>query len=473
MPVNIFRKSHSAKSKYVADQGVEPLSDDPHERLVQRIERTHIERVAIERIKPNLRNAKKHPAKQISLLAENIKKFGFTNPLLIDEDDVLLCGHARLEAAKRSKLTELPVIRLTYLSGAEKRALAIADNKLAELGEWDLDILEEELKFLFDPAVDLTFDPEIIGFDTVEVDQILTEQPEQERRDPADQVEPIDTDALPVTRLGDLWVCGEHAVLCGNALEVGSYRAVLNGTAADLVFADFPYNVPNAGHVTDRQGVREFPMAHGEMTAEQFTEFLHTAATHLKGFSREGAVHYYCIDWRHLYELLTATKPVFGEPKNTIVWAKTNAGMGSFYRSQHEFILVCVTPGAPPVNNFGLGSKGRYRSNLWRYPGFNAFGRDRDKSLAMHPTLKPVRLVADALMDCSNRGDIVLDPFAGSGTTMIAAERTGRRARLIELDSLYCDLIVRRWQAFTGELARLADTDKTFDEVSAERPQTQ
>jgi len=210
-------------------------------------------------------------------------------------------------------------------------------------------------------------------------------------------------------------------------------------------------------------------MAAGEMTSEAFIAFNRAFCTNLLHCLAAGAVVYLCMDWRHLPELRAAADPVFGALKNHIVWVKSNAGMGSFYRSQHEMLLVYVTPGGRPTNNFGLGGKGRYRTNVWKYPGFNAFGRDRDESLAMHPTVKPVALVKDALLDCSNRGGIVLDPFGGSGTTMIAAESTGRRARLIEIDPLYSDLIVRRWQAFSGKLARLADTNETFDEVSARR----
>jgi hypothetical protein len=290
------------------------------------------------------------------------------------------------------------------------------------MGEWDFEILEEELRDLTDPTLDLDFDISMIGFETPEIDQLLvTKQPDQPRRDPVDEIGPIDLNVPPVTRRGDLWNCGENRLFCGDSLDVSSYRAVMNGGVANIVFADPPYNVPNAGHVTDREGVREFPMAVGEMSREQFTEFLHTAAGHIRTFCCAGAVCYMCMDWRHLRELLDATHPVFGEPRNLIVWAKSNAGMGSFYRSQHELIFPFVVPGASPTNNFGLGGKGRYRSNVWNYPGFNGFGHDRDTALAMHPTVKPVAMVADALMDCSNRGDIVLDPFGGSGTTMIAA----------------------------------------------------
>lgn len=243
----------------------------------------------------------------------------------------------------------------------------------------------------------------------------------------------------------------------------------MGNDVADIVFTDPPYNVPNVGHVTSRRNVREFPMAAGELSPAKFTHFLNESFSAIARHIRPGAVLFACMDWHHLGELRTACDQIFGAPRNMIVWVKSNAGMGSFYRSHYELILAYVRPGAKPINNFGLGGKGRYRTNVWQYPGANAFGRDRDKHLAMHPTVKPVALVADALKDCSNRRDIVLDPFGGSGTTMIAAERTGRSARLIEYDPLYCDVIVQRWQSATGRTARLAETDETFDQVRARR----
>ena len=235
-----------------------------------------------------------------------------------------------------------------------------------------------------------------------------------------------------------------------------------------MVFTDPPYNVANAGHVTKRDDVREFAMAAGEMSPQEFTSFLTIVFGHVLAWMNPGAVGFFCMDWRHLPELWAAAGPFFGPLKNLIIWVKSNAGLGSFYRSQHETISVYNAPGKP-INNFGLGAKGRHRTNVWKYPGLSSFGRGRDETLAMHPTVKPTAMVVDAIKDCSNRGGIVLDPFAGSGTTMIAAERTKRRARLMEIDPLYCDTIVQRWQAFTGKTARLSETNETFEEVKARR----
>jgi DNA modification methylase len=415
-----------------------PLPLDKRIRLDARIRVECVEIIAIDDLKPNPRNAKKHPDRQIALLRDNFEQFGFTNPILVDEKCNILAGHARYIAARQAGFTHLPVIRHSHLSPAKKRAFAIADNKLAELGEWDLEILSEELSFLFDPQTELSFDPRSIGFETVEVDQILGEQIDNERVDPADEVPVLNSHEPPVTITGDVWTTEQHRLICGDATNKEHYLALMEAELAEIVFTDPPYNVPNAGHVTGREGVREFAMAHGEMTSDQFTAFLSIIFKNTLDRMADGAVGYFCMDWRHLLELQAAADPLFGALKNLIVWVKSNAGMGSFYRSQHELICVYAAPGRS-INNFGLGGKGRHRTNVWKYPGFNSFGRGRDKALAMHPTVKPVAMVADALMDCSNRGGIVLDPFGGSGTTMIAAERTGRRARLMEIDPLYCD----------------------------------
>lgn len=438
-------------------------------RLKESIEATKIDVALTESLQPNPRNARKHSARQVALLVENIKAFGFTQPIIVDENNVILCGHARHTAAIMGSVSHVPIIRLSHLDATKKRALAIADNKLAELGEWDIESLVEELNVLFDPDSELSFDPRVLGFENLELDQILDEQPPTGRTDPADRVEPPNRESVPITNTNDVWSCDQHKVICANALEERTYQILMGEERAEIAFTDPPYNVPNAGHVSGRAGVREFAMAAGEMCSEQYVHFLAAFCAFTLRFALRGAIFYICMDWRHLREIQSAADPIFGPLKNLIVWVKSNAGMGSFYRSQHEFILVYGAPGGKPINNFGLGGKGRYRTNVWRYPGFNSFGRNRDAALAMHPTVKPVAMVADALMDCSNRGSIVLDPFGGSGTTMIAAERTGRRARLIEIDPLYCDVIVTRWQEYTGKTARLAETNETFEQVKLRR----
>lgn len=455
--VNICRRNPS----------VTKLSDVESRKLLEQIAATAIELVAIDVVKRNPRNAKQHPEQQVLLIAENIRKFGVNHPLLIDENNVLIGGHARLAAAELLKLPAVPTIRLSNLSAQEKRAVALADNKLSELGTWDTEMLSLELKELTTDIGELTFDYAITGFDTAEIDQLLGGDPSLGKPDPADEIPaPADTGAS-VTKPGDLWVCGQHRLYCGDALDPASYRVLLRGDPADIVFTDPPYNVPVAGHVSQRTDAREFAMASGELSSEEFVDFLQTISGHIAANVENGAVVYICMDWRHLDELSAATRRYFGKPKNMIVWVKTNGGQGSFYRSQHEHIAVYAAGRAAPTNNFRLGERGRYRTNVWSYAGFNSFGRDRATALSVHPTMKPVALVADALRDCSKRGEIVLDPFGGSGTTMIAAERCGRAARLIEIDPIYCDVIIRRWQTLSGKTAVLSESDETWAEVEA------
>lgn len=471
MPVIILpKKSPKPKIIEVFDDVIEASSPLPErdKSLLTKINTNPLEHIRLQDLKPNPRSAKKHPERQIALLSEAIVRFGFTQPLAVDQNNVIVLGNARYEAARRAKLEHVPVIRLLHLSPTEKRALAIADNRLSEIGEWDYPVLAEDLQFLIDSAVDLRFDSQGLGFDTVQIDNILDSVKPTRAADPADNALP-DIPETPVSERGDLWIAENHRLLCGDARNMDDYRALMGNDVADIVFTDPPYNVPNVGHVTSRRNVREFAMAAGEMSSAEFSQFLSESFSAIFKHSRPGAVVFTCMDWHHLSELRAACDPIFGPPRNMIVWVKSNAGMGSFYRSQHELIFPYVHPGAKPTNNFGLGGKGRYRTNVWQYPGVNAFGRDRDKNLAMHPTVKPVALVADALKDCSHRRDLVLDPFGGSGTTMIAAERTGRFARLIEYDPLYCDVIIQRWQSLTSKIARLAETDETFDQVKTRR----
>lgn len=417
-------------------------------------------------LKPYAGNARTHSGKQIEQIAASIRQFGFTNPVLIDGDDGIVAGHGRVTAARRLGHDEVPVIELAHLSEAERRAYVIADNRLAELAGWDDEILAIELQALSD--MDLDFDLEIIGFETAEIDLLLDEGDIGDR-DPADDV-PEPTPGPAITRPGDIWHLGNHKLICGDALDAESYRLLMGEDRARAVFTDPPYNVKIDGHVCGSGKVkhREFAMASGEMDKSGFTDFLHAALAAMANVSLDGAIHFVCMDWRHMDELSAAGAEVYTELKNLVVWAKTNGGMGTFYRSRHELIFVYKVGTAKHLNTFGLGETGRYRTNVWDYPGVNSFGGNQE-DLALHPTVKPVALVADAIRDVTRRGDIVLDGFGGSGTTLTAAERTGRVARLIELDPHYCDVICRRFEAQTGQPARLAGTDQTFSDVTLER----
>jgi len=395
----------------------------------------------------NPHNPRTHSAEQVQQIADSIHQFGFTNPILIDEDDQVLAGHGRLAAAKLLGLTTVPTVRLATMTEAEKRSYVIADNRLAEKAGWDPALLALELNYLVD--LDLDFDVTITGFEIGEIDVAIAvgQPPAAEDEAPAPCVS-----APPVTQVGDVWQLGPHRLVCGDARDPAAYQALLGDERAAAVICDPPYNVKIAGHVSGLGAIqhREFPMASGEMTPSEFAAFLTLICQHLAAFSRSGALHYLFMDWRHLAELLTAGAAVYTEFKNLCVWAKTNAGMGALYRSQHELILVFKHGTAPHRNNVALGKYGRYRSNVWTYPGVNTFRTGRDADLASHPTVKPVALIADAILDCTKRRDIVLDAFGGSGTTLIAAQRTGRRARVLELDPLYVDVTLRRFLHLTG-----------------------
>lgn len=410
-----------------------------------------IEQLDLQALKPNPRNARTHSKKQIHQIAASIKEFGFTNPILVDRDGVIIAGHGRAAAAKKLNLGTVPVLRIEHLTEAQKRAYVLADNRLAEKAGWDKEILRIELGEL--AVMDLSFELELTGFETAEIDAII-EGDAMPARDPADEVPSVE-DGPPMTRRGDLWILGDHRLYCGDAREAASYQALLGGERVRLVFSDPPYNVPIDGHVCGLGSVkhREFAFAAGEMSRSEFVAFLQAVFSQLAAVSLDGAIHFHCMDWRHMREILEAGEAVYTELKNLCVWTKDNGGMGSFYRSQHELVFVWKHGNAPHVNTIELGRFGRYRTNVWPYAGINTLKKGRKAELAMHPTVKPVALVMDAIKDASRRGDLVLDCFGGSGTTLIAAEKSGRRARLIEFDERYCDVIVRRWEQLTGGVA--------------------
>lgn len=427
--------------------------------------RLKIEYQPVDALLPYLGNARTHSDKQISQIAASIRQFGFVSPVLVGDKNTIIAGHGRLAAAKQAGLTEVPTVALSHLSDAERKALVIADNRLAELAGWDQELLRVELRGLAE--LDLDFELEITGFETAELDAHLSDP--VQASDPDDEVRELDRGAN-VTRLGDVWQIGAHRLICGDARDPDVLNALVGDERADLVFTDPPYNVRIDGHVCGSGAVkhREFAMASGEMSSAEFQDFLRQALQAAAKVSRDGAIHFVCMDWRHLEELIAAGRDVYSELKNLIAWVKTNAGMGSFYRSQHELILVFKVGKAAHTNTFGLGDRGRYRTNVWTYPGVNSFGASQI-DLALHPTVKPVALIADAIKDVSRRSEIVLDIFGGSGSTLIAAERTGRRARLVEIDPFYCDVIVRRAGDRLGLSAELAATEQSFEEVAAER----
>jgi DNA modification methylase len=426
------------------------------------IDARRVEHISTTALKPQAANARTHSRAQIRQIARSIQRFGFNNPILVDQHNNIIAGHGRVEAAKLLGHKTVPTLKVDHISEGEKRAYIIADNKLAEKAGWDRDILAIE----FQELIDLGFDVELTGFDVPEIEMILDAADLPSGDGVSEQIPDLVPDRM-ITKPGDLWKLGDHRLFCGDARFRESFRTLMNGETARLVFVDPPYNVRIQGHVSGNGRVkhREFAQASGEKTSPQFARFLEETLGLLAEHAADGSIHFVCSDWRHLDEMLGAGRRVYRELKNMVVWNKSNAAMGSFYRSQHELIFVWKHGRAKHINNVELGRHGRNRSNVWTYAGANAFGAERLAELAMHPTVKPVALVADAIRDCSRRRDIVLDSFGGSGTTLIASELTQRRGRLIELDPVYCDQTIRRWQKLTGQKATHAASGKAFDVV--------
>ncbi|TMV06566.1 site-specific DNA-methyltransferase [Ruegeria sediminis] len=430
----------------------------------------NLETIATKNLVPSPRNARTHDRKQLDQIAASIRQFGFTNPVLIDEDNVVIAGHGRLQAAKQIGLDEVPAIRVTHLSAPEKRTLMLADNKIADNAGWDLDLLAIELADLSE--MELNFDIDVTGFETAEIDLIIGGSEPDGESDA--EIAPVpDRDQPLITQRGDLWFLGQHRVLCGDARKPSDYAALMDDEVADMGFTDPPYNVPISGHVCGNGRVqhREFAEAAGEMSPQEFTCFLGEALGLGAKHSRDGAVWYACIDWRHLPEMHVAGLQAFDAWLNLCVWAKTNAGLGSLYRSQHELICVFRKGQGQHQNNVQLGKYGRNRTNLWSYPGVNTFRAGRMEELQAHPTPKPVAMIKDAILDVTKRGDIVLDPFLGSGSTLIAAERCGRVTRGLEIDPAYVDVALRRWRDETGKEPVRANDRRTL--ASLERELTQ
>src|SRR5712675_1830576 len=425
----------------------------------------------IHEVKPDPKNPRVHSKKQIRQIAASIEAFGFNVPILTDREGNVVCGHGRLSACRELGWSEVPTLCLDHLTPAQARAFMIADNRLTEIATWDDRLLAQQLKEL--SLLGLDFNIEVTGFEMGEIDLRIAslDDPIEPTDDPADMVPEVPA-GPPLGKVGDLWLLGPNRVLCGDARDPAAFAAMMGEERAATAFTDPPYNVPIDGHASGLGAIhhRSFPMASGDMNRNEYTTFLGQAFRNLAAFSGDGALHFICMDWRHIEELMAAGHGVYGELKNLCVWVKDNGGMGSLYRSQHELVFVSKQGRGSHRNNVQLGQFGRNRSNVWRYPGANSFARcgEEGNLSALHPTVKPVAMVADAILDCSARGDVVLDAFLGSGTTVMAAERTGRRCCGLELDPAYVDTIVRRWQALTGGSARHVASGRSFDDLACE-----
>lgn len=423
-------------------------------------------------LKPHPHNPRIHTDKQVGQIAQSIEAFGFNVPILVDERQNIVAGHGRLLAARKLGWNKVPVIKLDHLTESQYKAFLIADNRLTENSSWDERLLGEQLKVLSE--LELDFDLEVTGFEVGEIDVLIDGLEVANEPDPDDRLPALGTSAVSTS--GDLWQLGKHRVLCGDSLISENYERLMDGAKADLVITDPPYNVVIDGHASGlgKTQHREFAMASGEMSTGEFTEFLQKAMTLSRRSSRPGSLAYYFMDWRHMNQILAAGTQVYGELMNLCIWAKNNAGMGSFYRSAHELIFLFKNGTASHRNNVRLGKFGRYRTNIWNYPSANTFSRSGPEGdlLALHPTPKPVALIADAIMDSTARGGLVLDPFLGSGTAVIAAERSGRICYGLELDPIYLDALIRRWQRHTKREAIHIESGESFGarESSEARP---
>jgi DNA modification methylase len=424
--------------------------------------------LALGELVPCPQNPRRHSRHQVRAIARSIEAFGFNAPILIDGNRKIIAGHGRYEAAKLLGLAQVPVVFLDHLTETEAKAYRLADNKLTDRSSWDDAKVAAQLKELSELVLD--FDIEAIGFELPELDVRIQSLDDPDVVDNADEFDAATGPAVSLP--GDLWLLGLHRLYCGNALDSTSYITLMNGEKAAAVFTDPPYNVKidgNAAGISGNITYREFVMASGEMSEAEFAEFLTTGLKLMRAHTTPGALIYACMDWRHMWEMLSAGRTAELSLLNLCVWSKTNAGMGSFYRSRHELVFVFRNGKQAHLNNIALGRHGRSRSNIWTYSGVNGFARKgAEDLLALHPTVKPIALIADAILDCTKRDDVVLDPFLGSGTSILAAERTGRRCFGIEIDPIFVDTAIARWERQTGKKA-VNSQRLTFEQVKLER----
>lgn len=414
-------------------------------------------------LKPHKKSLKVHSKEKIKLLANSISALDCIVPIVVDKNYRIIAGNARYKAIKQLGLKSVPVIKAEHLTDDQVRLYRIADNKLAEGSKWDDELLRVELEYLSNIDIDVT----LTGFQIPEIDFILNDQA---------FVEPVTDEALlapptrPVTRSRDIFSLGKHRVACGDLRIRPVMLSLMGQERATLVITDPPFNVPINGHVlVGSSRHSEFAMASGEMSQEEFTAFLQSCFEQFCDFSVDGSLHLVFMDWRHIREITQAGDAVYDKQMNLCVWAKSNAGMGSLWRSQHELVFIFKKGKKPHINNVHLGKHGRHRSNVWQYAGMNAFGANRDEALESHPTVKPETMIADAIMDVSNRGDIVLDGFLGSGTTLLAAEQTGRVCYGCEIEPRYVDVAIHRFHQMSDAPVIHEQSGMTFDELRVTR----
>lgn len=418
-------------------------------------ENLKIEYADISLLKKYERNVKIHTKQQVAKLVQSMKTFGVVTPILVDKEYEVIAGHGRLEALKELGYSKVPILKLEHLTEAQVKAYRLADNRIAEDAEYDKQLLKIELE-------ELSLSDEFVitdtGFNIAEVDEIIIDDytTEQSEPDKADDINNL-IDIPAKVKYGDIWLLGNHKILCGNALMPESYANLLKGEKANLILTDAPYNVKINGHVGGKGKTKhkEFAMASGEMSDLEFEKFTKGFMNNLKDFSTDGSLHYLFIDWRSLKIFLNAGIEYYSCLKNICIWNKLRGGMGSFYRSQYEAVCIFKNGTAPHVNNVELGKNGRNRTNVWNHRGVNITNPKSLELLKLHPTVKPIGLLHEILLDASCVGDMVLDCFGGSGSTLLACERAKRKARLIEIEPHYCDITIARWEHLTGKKAKL------------------
>lgn len=428
-----------------------------------------IETVNVGQLKPYKNNAKIHSPDQISQIAASIQQFGFVSPILIDENDEIIAGHGRFEAAKILNLSQVPVLSIGHLTNVQKRKLRIADNRISENGGgWDADLLNIEIGELceLEDIADIT----ITGFNDIEIDQILAEPRTKAEVKKLDTVPYVADDEI-ITVPGDIWEFdGRHRIICGDSTDRDTFAKLLGDKRVNLVLQDPPFNIKIDGFVSGNGSVKhpDFAMAAGKMSDSEYAEFLGKNFALCSEFANDNAMIFNFIDWRNIMPMLTACKQNFARYINLCVWVKNKAGMGTPYRSQHELCTVFLNKGGTVPDHIKLGKYGRNRSNVWHYYGCNSYGPHRN-DLKMHPTVKSFEMLSDIMLDVTSIGDAVLDCFLGSGSTFIAAQRHKRICYGIEYEPKYVDTCVKRFYEAFGIDAINLRTGKTYTDLLAEK----
>lgn len=401
------------------------------------------------------RRTRRHPSQKRRALLESIRLQGIISPIIVNSANVIVDGHLRVEVALQLQLRTVPVMRVEHLSDAELRAFGIAANRMPANADWDMEELRLELEEI--RADDVSLDLSLTGFSIGEIDRINGNHLAAKY----DDLDVVDDASLPPgptrAQAGDHFILGDHELICGDTTDHLVIERLMHGEMARAIFTDPPYNVKINGHVSGSGQHEEFVMASGKMSVTEFRTFLEITLGNMASVLIDGGIAFVCMDHAHIGELLDAGSSVFDHRLNICVWDKGQGGMGALYRSQHELVVVFKKGDESHRNNIELGKNGRNRTNIWSLPGMVGFSASRKKALELHPTVKPVALIAEALLDVTAPGDLVLDAFGGSGSTLIAAEKTDRRARLVEFDPRYVDRIIDRWEKLTGRTAELLD----------------